>query len=177
MNTELNVYEAADIRGRELFKEFCKTQSWCKMIKEAPLDKVWDVSYYSGSTKVIGEIKVRDYKSKAFLDWDYEYTKHHNLLGVFEETKAMERNKNKKIEIQYINFFSDDAIKIWTTTNLHNHQQPTLENRNKSKVENKGDKMKWIYGCNLDFEAFRGSTKYIEPEPNDDDSDYDNLPF
>ena len=175
MNKELNIYEAADIKGRELFKEFCNTQSWCKMITVAPLDKVWDVAYYSGGTKVIGEIKVRDYNSKAFIDWDYEHKKHHNLLDIYNQTKSKKRNQNKKIEIQYINFFTDDAIKIWTTTNLHNEQQPKLKNRNISKVQDRGNKDKLIYGCDLKIEAFRGS---IIPFLYEENNDYqDNLPF
>lgn len=177
MNTDLNVYEAADNIGRELFKEFCSTQSWCKMIAESKPDDVWDVAYFSGSTRVIGEIKVRDYNSKAFLDWEYEEKKHNSLLRIYNRTKAKKRNKDKKIEIQYINFFNDDAIKIWTTTNTHNEQVPVLKNRQVSDVEDKGNTDKGIYKCNLSNEAFRGSIKYIETEPNDDDSDYDNLPF
>jgi hypothetical protein len=179
MNTEINQYRKADENGRELFKTFCNTQSWCKVISESKDDYApWDISYYSGSTKIIGEIKIRNYDSKAFLDWDYEQKKHNSLLSVYEKVKANPANKKKQIEIQYINFFTDDAIKIWTTTNTHNEQQPVVKNRQRSDVEDKGNTDKWIYNCNLSNEAHRGSIipqkiAYIVEDDNEDDG----LPF
>ncbi|MBC5836802.1 hypothetical protein [Flavobacterium muglaense] len=179
MNIEINEYRKADNNGRELFKTFCSTQSWCKVIAESKDDFAhWDISYYSGGTKIIGEIKVRNYDSKAFLDWDYEEKKHNNLLTVYHQVKAKPTNKNKNIEIQYINFFNDDAIKIWTTTNTHNEQQPIIKNLQVSDVEDKGNMNKGIYKCNLSNEAFRGSITPIQfNEPVEDDNEDDGLPF
>jgi hypothetical protein len=179
MNTEINKYRQADENGRELFKQFCNTQSWCKIIAESKDDYApWDIAYYSGGTKIIGEIKVRNYESNAFLDWDYEAKKHNSLITVYEKVKAKPENKNKQVEIQYINIFKNDGIKIWTTTNTHNEQQPIIKKRQVSDVENKGDTEKGIYKCNLSNEAFRGSRTPIQyGQIVEDDNEDDGLPF
>lgn len=177
MNTELNKYEQADNDGRDLFKDYCAKQDWCKVIKVASPTDTWDIAYYSGGTKIIGEIKVRNYDSDAFLDWDYEYKKHHNLLQVYDKVKEKESNKKKQVEIQYINFFKNDSIKIWTTTNLHTTQEPVVNQRNKAFVEDKGDISKLMYKCNLQYEAHRDGNiskpKWIDTRTDNNDD----LPF
>ena len=113
----------ADEHGRELFKHYCTNQKWCKVIKESKDEYAhWDISYWSGGTMIIGEIKVRNYNSNSFVDWDYEQKKHIELTAMLNRMKQV--HPNKKIEIQYINIYKDEAIRIWTTTDIHNQQQP-----------------------------------------------------
>lgn len=149
-----NKYQQADEDGRKIFREYCATESWCKVIRESKDEYAhWDVSFYSGSTKIIGEIKKRDYDSNDFSFWDYEKDKHDNLLKVYKKC-----NEVDDVEIQYINIYNNDVIRIWTTTNTHNEQVPVEKMRNKSKMENKGDVPKLIYNLKIgrQNEAHRG---------------------
>jgi hypothetical protein len=180
MNGTLNKmktkFEIADANGRKLFKEYCNTQSWCKVIKESKNEYAhWDIAYTSGSTMIIGEIKVREYKSDAFCDWDYEEKKHNNLLVIYDQMK--EKHPNKKVEIQYINIFKNEAVKIWTTTNIANQQQPIVKYRPQTTMGNDNQVTKGIYKCNLENEANRGTLTPLvyptRPQTNEDDI----LPF
>jgi hypothetical protein len=175
MKTEFVI---ADEYGRELFKSYCTQQKqWCKVIKESKDEhSPWDISYFSGSTIIIGEIKVRNYKSNAFSDWDYEEKKHIGLKEVYK--KMVKKYPNKKIEIQYINIFEDQAVRIWTTTNIETLQKPETKLRPSTTVGQTFQKTKSIYNCNLDHESNRGLLYDIFENTrfNDEDED-DGLPF
>ena len=152
MKTE---FEIADSNGRDLFKHYCKQQNWCKVVKESRNEYAhWDIAYTSGSTLVIGEIKVRNYDSNSFSDWDYEVKKHNNLLLILDEMKL--KHPKKKIEIQYINIFQDEGVKIWTTTNISNEQEPVLTYRPKTTLGDTTVITKALYKCNYKNESDRG---------------------
>lgn len=173
MKTEFVI---ADQHGRELFKHYCNNQKWCKVIKESKDEYAhWDISYTSGSTLIIGEIKVRNYNSDAFNDWDYEQKKHIELTAMLNKMK--QAHPTKKIEIQYINIYKDEAIRIWTTTNIHNQQQPTTKILPATTLGQPMKVSKAIYKCNLDIESDRGllnSLVFNVRQHNDKD---DILPF
>lgn len=150
----MNVFRKADEDGRRIFKAYCDTQSWCKFHRESKDDYAhWDVSYFSGSTKIIGEIKKRNYNANDYCNWDYEQLKHDNLLEVY---RKIDNEDDVNIDIQYINIYDDDVIRIWTTTNTHIEQQPTIANRNKTNLGNKQKVPKLIYNCKIGTEAHKG---------------------
>ncbi|TRX34938.1 hypothetical protein FNW52_12410 [Flavobacterium sp. ZT3R18] len=169
----------ADEHGRELFKEYATKQDWYKYIKESKNEKArWDISYWSGSTMIIGEIKVREsYDSTSFVEWDYEAKKHTALVELKDQMQ--EKYPKKTIEIQYINIFKDEAIKIWTTTNIHNQQQPVW-NKRPSTTYGKTEMVdKLNYKCSLENEALRSHLYEVisEPRIEDGEDENDNLPF
>lgn len=173
MKTE---FEIADSNGRELFKHYCKQQNWCKVVRESRNEFAhWDIAYTSGSTLVIGEIKVRNYNSNSFSDWDYEVNKHNNLLIILDEMKL--KHPNKKIEIQYINIFQDEGVKIWTTTNIANEQQPVLKYRPKTTLGDATEITKALYKCTDKNESDRGLLNDIFVNLRYDNDEDDILPF
>lgn len=108
-------YQNDDQLGREIFKSYCKQQKWCKVNKESKNDYApWDISYYSGTTQIIGEIKVREYSSDSFPTWILELDK----LQALRELQA----KQPSTKITYINHFPDNITLIWDLTNLDETQ-------------------------------------------------------
>jgi hypothetical protein len=174
MKTE---FTSADQNGRDLFKHYCSHQSWCTVVKEATDDySHWDIAYTSGSTMCIGEIKTRTYDSTAFGDWDYEEKKHNALLEVHKKIKT--KYPDKKVEIQYINIYKDEAVKIWTTTNIANEQQPIVQYRPATTLGNNTEITKKIYKCYSTKEANKGMlNQMILVRPDTDEDEDDGLPF
>jgi hypothetical protein len=114
----MSEFKTKDEEGREIFKEYCANQSWCKFIKESKDEyATWDVSYMSGSTHIIGEIKMRNFESKAFDTWFLERKKL-DALHVVREAVITKKKDVKAPSIQYINLFNDEVIRIWDITNL-----------------------------------------------------------
>lgn len=60
------------------------------------------------------------------------------------------------IDIQYINLYPDDVIRIWTTTNTHLEQQAVIKNRNKTNLGYNEKVPKFIYNCKIGKEAHKG---------------------
>lgn len=111
-----NEYQIKDEKGRGIFKEMCHQQQWCKHIKDS-VDPFahWDLSYTSGSTKMIGEIKYRNYDSTTFPDWMLEVEK----LVYLKDLQALMLSKGKQTTITYINHFRDEKTFIWNLDGLN----------------------------------------------------------
>lgn len=170
----------ADENGRELFKEYASSKSWYKYNKESKDEYAcWDISYYSGSTLIIGEIKVREsYDSKAFIEWDYEEKKHKQLVKM--RNKMLEKYPTKQIEIQYINIFKDENVKIWTTTDIEERQVPRIVLRPQTTYGKQEMVNKSVYGLGLAYESNRGNlTPIIYNTKNNDEEEEEevDLPF
>lgn len=102
--------------GRKKFQTYCNQQEWCKINKFAKiLYTKWDVSYFSGETYVIAEIKNREYNSTSFDDWFMEVKKHQSLLNI---KNKVESEKGIEVKIHYINHFPDGETFIWDVTDL-----------------------------------------------------------
>lgn len=108
-------FEQKEQKGRDSFITTCQQQKWCKINKFAT-DKYskWDVSYYSGNTQLIGEIKYRKEDSSAFKDWIMEVDK----FKALKDIQAKLNVNNKKANITYINIFSDNITYIWNLDNI-----------------------------------------------------------
>lgn len=104
-------FQNDDEKGRKIFKEFCQQQIWCKVHKTSK-DKFakWDLSFFSGRTQMIGEIKVRDYNSRDFDNWYLEADK----LDALRKLNEVIPNSR----ITYINHFKDNITYIWDLTEL-----------------------------------------------------------
>jgi hypothetical protein len=109
----MTTFEQKENHGRETFSLFCEQQSWCR-VKNYAKDKYshWDVAYTSGSTLMIGEIKVRsEYESNTYAEWYLEVDKYENLLKIQQKTA-------KNTTITYINHFKDNITLIWDLNSL-----------------------------------------------------------
>ena len=96
-------FNEAELKGREKFKTFCDNQEWCTLIKfDENKYGSWDVAFLSGETKMIGELKDREYNSTTFDSWICEKEK-------LERIQAKVK-KRKDIKVMYINTFTDDKI-------------------------------------------------------------------
>lgn len=114
---EKTKFQEMDDIGRNKFQGWCMGAKWCKFSRKSKDEfSHWDVSYYSGTTIIIGEIKDRNYKSDAYEDWILQKKKL-DELKIIRETVIL-RNPNKTVEIHYINFFEDNEMMIWDITNL-----------------------------------------------------------
>jgi hypothetical protein len=172
---EVNEFREADEKGRILFQHYCERTSWCKFIKAANKDEaVWDVAYYSGSTRVVGEIKKRDYECTAFPDWMI-HTKKVNALKDVRQTIINKNPNEKPPVIQYINIYSDKSIRFWDITNCHDKGieqlvKDTTYGSQKDKVK------QTIYLKNFDAILCEplNSKKFYGETDNDEE---DNLPF
>lgn len=121
-------FQIADQLGRDLFTAYCHNViPGCKVTKYSKDDyAVWDVAYTIGTSKYIGEIKVREeYESDAFSNWYLEKKKSDNLNQI---KKRIENKQIKQTKIHYINIFpkSNDEIRIYNITNIQNEQTSTI---------------------------------------------------
>jgi hypothetical protein len=115
----MNKFTSKDEEGRILFQQYCSTTSWCKYNKSAKDEfSPWDVSYTSGSTQVIGEIKMREYASDAFDGWFLEEKKLKELSVIRKAVIDKQKDSLPTPVIHYINMFTDGQIMIWDITNL-----------------------------------------------------------
>jgi hypothetical protein len=112
----MSQFSKDDAKGREVFDAFCKQEKeWCKVNKFAKDDySHWDVSFYSGKTANIGEIKLRKYKSNDYGTWYLQVDKYDALVQLQSELKA----KGKDTRIAYINIFQDNITQIWVLDNI-----------------------------------------------------------
>jgi hypothetical protein len=110
-------YQSQDEDGRLLFHTLCSQQKWCKHKKDATNKySHWDLSYYSGKTNMIGEIKYRtEYDGNEFYDWILEVEKLNNLKHIHNEMLK----KGVETRITYINFFKNNYTLIWDLTDLN----------------------------------------------------------
>lgn len=115
----LDEFEKSELIGRCYFRQLCDTQEWCK-INRFSVDKHahYDLGYYSGGTKIIAEIKVRDYPSTAFNDWLIQEHKYKDLQTLKKQVEA--KYPDEDIRIHYVCFFTDGIVRIWDITNLTN---------------------------------------------------------
>jgi len=112
----MNEYQLKDEEGRDIFKLFCKQQKWCKHNKDSknPYAK-WDLSYTSGSTQMIGEIKYRkNYSGSDFSDWILEVDKLKALQVLHQEMLS----KGIESRVTYINHFNNNYTLIWDVTDI-----------------------------------------------------------
>ncbi len=70
----------------------------------------WDVSFYSGETKVIGEIKKRDYNHNSFNEW---------VLEVKKLKYLQELGTKHNCIFMYINITKDNQMMIWNLSDLN----------------------------------------------------------
>ncbi len=106
-----NKYQEMDDKGRLKFQGFCIAQPWCTFNRKSKDEMAhWDVSYFSGTTRIIGEIKDRRCTSNAY----------ETLL--LQVNKLQELQKLQKAQpdsrIHYINFFTDNEIEIIDITDI-----------------------------------------------------------
>jgi len=111
----MDEYERKDKKGRDIFKQFCHEQEWCKHHRDSK-DKHahWDLSYFSGNTAMIGEIKYRNYPSTAFDAWLLELDKLKYLQTMHQFMKL----NGKQTKITYIHHLNDGKTLIWDITEL-----------------------------------------------------------
>lgn len=112
----MNEYEKKDEKGRDIFKTLCTQQQWCKHHKDAK-DKYahWDLSYFSGKTSMIGEIKYRsEYEGTSFPDWILQVDKLQALQDIYQKMLS----KGQSTRVTYINHFNDNYTLIWDLTYL-----------------------------------------------------------
>ena len=83
---------------------------------------------------------------------------------------------NKKVEIQYINIFKNEAVKIWTTTNIAAEQEPISVYRPQTTFGNQTEISKRIYKCYSTKEANKGMLTPMVFEKYDNEDNYE-LPF
>jgi hypothetical protein len=103
-------YVKDDEKGRIIFDAFCKQETWCKVNKYAKNDySKWDVSYYSGNTAMLGEIKKRKYESTAYGTWFLQEDKYIALTN----TQTKLKQNGKDVKLTYINFFTDNITQVW----------------------------------------------------------------
>lgn len=130
-------FNEAELKGREKFKTFCDNQEWCTLIKfDENKYGAYDVAFLSGETKMIGELKDREYNSTTFDSWICEKEK-------LERIQAKVK-KRKDIKVMYINTFTDDKILFWDITNYapKKYYKKVLP---KNTAEDNGDKEKDIF--------------------------------
>ena len=109
-----NHYQLDEEKGRVIFDEFCKQQTWCNVTKFSKNKYTkWDVLYTSGATDnhVIGEIKRRKNTSNDYDCWFLQKDKYEALLQIQSEA-------SKPIKITYINHFTDGATAVWDLDNI-----------------------------------------------------------
>jgi len=111
-----NKFEQLDNEGRIIFQEYCEAQPWCKFIKTSKPNDVWDVSYFSGGTMIIGEIKKRGFTSDKFTDWMIHQHKIDSIETVRQKVIAKYQDIDTKIASQFINLYTDDVVRIWDIT-------------------------------------------------------------
>ncbi|MCP4761440.1 MAG: hypothetical protein GY870_06635 [archaeon] len=130
-------FNEAELKGREKFKTFCDNQDWCTLVKfDENKYGAYDVAFLSGTTKMIGELKDREYKSTTFDSWICEKEK---LERIQQKVK-----KRKDVKVMYINTFTDDKILFWDITNYapKKYYKKVLP---KNTAEDNGDKEKDIF--------------------------------
>jgi hypothetical protein len=115
-------YQTQDEDGRQLFHLLCSQQKWCRHKKDSTNKySSWDLSYLSGKTRMIGEIKYRrEYEGDEFYDWILELEKLNNLKKIHEKMLK----QGIETRITYINHFNANYTLIWDITdlNLDNYQ-------------------------------------------------------
>ena len=164
-------YREADDKGRDIFIDYCKRQNWCTFKKASKDDYAhWDVSYLSGDTMVIGEIKVREYESTDYNGWFLEVFKYNELKHLQSKMKE----KNKDVQIHYINIYTNQEIIIWDL-------DKTLLNKNtlnlpKTTMEDNGEKIKQIYTVYKAEAVVNEPINKVHKIDNNVESD-DDLPF
>ena len=103
-------YQNDDNKGRLVFESFCNQETWCKVNKFAKNNySKWDVSYFSGSTAMLGEIKKRKYESTSYGEWYLQVDKY----TVLSNMQVKLKQEGKEVKITYINHFTDNITQIW----------------------------------------------------------------
>jgi len=132
-----NKFDESELQGRNKFNTFCNRQPWCKVEKFND-DKYgsWDVAYYSGDTKILGEIKDRNYSSEDFGGWYMEVDKLTRLQNI--------SSKRSDLNVTYINTYINEDIIIWDVTDI----KPTntfLKELDRTTVEDNGTRIKEVF--------------------------------
>ena len=180
--TTTNDFVIADQLGRDLFTNYCHNViPGCKVTKYSKDNfAVWDVSYTIGTTKYIGEIKVReDYTSDAFSNWYLEKKKSDSLNKIKQQVDA---KQDKPTKVHYINIFpkSDNDFRIYDITKIQDEQKPITV---KLPYTTKGlDLMidKEVYYCNAHNETnitLKPRLDKLIPAVTQNENEDDYLPF
>ncbi len=130
-------FQEMDDTGRLKFQGYCIGQPWCKFARKSrDEDAHWDVSYYSGDTTIIGEIKDRKEDSDRYNDWMLEIKKLRELIEIRDKMTR----RGITTRLHYINIFEDNEIAIWDITDLDiNKLEIRIEEHNKTTA---GDQTK-----------------------------------
>jgi hypothetical protein len=108
-----NAFTILEQKGRSIFETLCQPNIKCQINKFSTNPYAnWDVSFMSASTKVIGEIKTRNYKHYHFNTWILQEDKLLKLRAI-KDNYGLE-----DIRIMYINIFEDNKILIWDITDI-----------------------------------------------------------
>ncbi len=110
-------YQQMDDIGRAKFEGYCMATKWCKFSRKSKDEFAhWDVSYYSGDTVVIGEIKDRKCNSDDYSTWILQEDKLNELKKI--KQKVILRNPTANVKVHYINFFEDNEMFVWDITDM-----------------------------------------------------------
>ena len=181
-NKTTSEFQIADQLGRDLFTNYCHNQiPGCRVTKYSKDDyDVWDVAYTIGTSKYIGEIKVREeYESDVFSNWYLEKKKSDSLNEI---KKQVDTKQGKPTKIHYINIFpkSQNDFRIYDITNVQDEQKPMTV---KLPYTTKGlDLMvdKEVYYCNANNETditLKPRLDKLIPIVKQDEYEDDRLPF
>lgn len=140
----MNKFKSKDEQGKDIFFQYCNKRQWCRFNKKSIAEYTeWDVSYYSGETKVIGEIKLRDNNMNDYPDWILEWNKLSKL--------KIKQEAHEGSVIQYINIFNDGNILIWDITDLDlNDERFKMKYLRRTTMSKSGGKDKLIIGLRPD---------------------------
>jgi hypothetical protein len=158
-------------QGREMMTKVCQEQIvGCSVRKLATNRHAhWDMAITIMGKPYIVEIKVREYVSNAYNDWYYQVDKHNQLLKL-----KVEADKKKETKILYVNFFTDDAFRMWDTTEIHKKQQPkTVLTQQTTTTERDSWVPTPVYLVSLDNEYLRGEVNPYQFEDNREDPQTD----
>lgn len=138
------IVETAETKGRNNFSTVCQQEKWCKVNKFATKqDARWDVSFLSGTTQVIGEVKQRRYNSDTFNEWYFEQGKWEALNQLAKDNEA---RTGKKTKIAYINAYNDNILSIWLFDIDELNNVPTLYREMQINDWSNQSQMKSVYG-------------------------------
>ena len=102
---EQDEFDEAEAKGRELFLNWANTQPQITELMFHPKKYGrFDAAFYSGSSKVIAEIKYRNEKSTKYKKWMLEKDKYEAVASLALEKDAY---------CMFINFYENNKMAIW----------------------------------------------------------------
>lgn len=138
------IVDAAEMKGRNNFSTVCQQEKWCRVNRFATKrGSKWDVSFMSGTTQVIGEVKQRRYDSDTFNDWYFQADKWEALNKL---AKANTVKTGKETKIAYINAYNNNIMNIWLFDIDQLNETPTLYREMQTNDWSNQSQMKSVYG-------------------------------